>query len=447
MWFKLATADFKDKNLGTMSSISNSWSVSCTTSGGIVKTTGDGTVTKGGTWTGTFTLSTGAEFTSATLTPSTAGTVTSTPSGTTVTVTIANVSANCTLAVVATGGSTGDGGNGGNGGSDVTPGTTTLLAQNATTIPTSPKRLAKDAYVANMQQIFAANSTIGYIELPLVTNSGAVTTAITLPALNVWVFNANTNIPVAKIIDSQSYTSEASTAFTGCQAIKVTINKSFDYPFYFGYSNEPTSGNAAISYFSEAGNYLSGTSFAIGTAIEASSGSVAIYAAVYGEGSLETNPDNVDSLTQIAFYNESASAKMAGNCYVASPSQTVPTNTKISILDIMVAGTSIEGVNVYVVNGETNTIVEMLADEQTMTPIKSSRIGANVIRLNVNKTYAYPVYFMFNAERTNSSANAMLMASNLTDGVLLTDDETKPAVGDVLSTFTSKYNIGHAIYS
>lgn len=112
MWFRLAGADWSGdgNSLGSMSSISGSWTVQCTTSGGISKTTGAGFVTQGGTWTGTFTLATGAEFTSATLTPSTAGTVTSTPSGSTITITIANVSANCVLSVVATGGSSGGSG-------------------------------------------------------------------------------------------------------------------------------------------------------------------------------------------------------------------------------------------------------------------------------------------------------------------------------------------------
>lgn len=120
MWFRLASANWTNTgNLGTMDSISGSWTVTCTTSGGIVKATGDGMVTKGGTWTGTFTLSTGATFTSATLTPASAGTVTHTVSSSTVTVTIANVSANCTLAVVATGGS-------GGGTTDPTPGGTTI---------------------------------------------------------------------------------------------------------------------------------------------------------------------------------------------------------------------------------------------------------------------------------------------------------------------------------
>jgi hypothetical protein len=106
MWFRLASAEWETgKHLGAMNVLANAWSVGYNVSGGITKTSGSGSVSKGGTLTATFTLSTGATFTSATLTPSTAGTVTSTTSGSTVTITIANVSANCTLSVVATGGS------------------------------------------------------------------------------------------------------------------------------------------------------------------------------------------------------------------------------------------------------------------------------------------------------------------------------------------------------
>lgn len=111
MWFRLASAEWETgKHLGAMDVLADAWSVGYNVSGGITKTSGSGSVSKGGTLTATFTLSTGAEFTSATLTPSSAGTVTHTISSSTVTVTIANVSANCTLAVVATGDSTGGGG-------------------------------------------------------------------------------------------------------------------------------------------------------------------------------------------------------------------------------------------------------------------------------------------------------------------------------------------------
>lgn len=108
MWFRLASAEWETgKHLGAIDVLANAWSVGYNVSGGITKTSGSGSVSKGDTLTAIFTLSTGATFTSATLTPASAGTVTHTVSSSTVTITIANVSANCTLSVVATGGSEG----------------------------------------------------------------------------------------------------------------------------------------------------------------------------------------------------------------------------------------------------------------------------------------------------------------------------------------------------
>ena len=100
MWFKLVNANFTT-NLGTMSSLSNSWGVTWSVSGGIVKTSCPGSVTKGGTLNATLTLNSGASLTSIT---SSSGTLTKTVSGTTVTVTVTGISANCTITVVATGG-------------------------------------------------------------------------------------------------------------------------------------------------------------------------------------------------------------------------------------------------------------------------------------------------------------------------------------------------------
>ena len=117
MWFKLVNANFTT-NLGTMSSLSNSWGITWSVSGGIVKTSCPGSVTKGGTLNATLTLNSGASLTSIT---SSSGTLTKTVSGTTVTVKVTGISANCTITVVATGGSVPDtpvnppSGGGGNG--------------------------------------------------------------------------------------------------------------------------------------------------------------------------------------------------------------------------------------------------------------------------------------------------------------------------------------------
>lgn len=157
MWFRLASANWTNTgNLGTMDSISGSWTVTCSTSGGIVKTTGDGMVTKGGTWTGTFTLSEGATFTSATLTPSSAGTVSTSTSGTTVTVTIASVSNNCTLAVVATGGNSG-GDSSGSGGGSTTPDTDGVITLSNFSVATKSDGTTKYLKVEDGCMVMAFN--------------------------------------------------------------------------------------------------------------------------------------------------------------------------------------------------------------------------------------------------------------------------------------------------
>ena len=359
----------------------------------------------------------------------------------TITISIGKVDGNVSITVR----TSGSGSGGGGGGTPDIPDTFTLLTKNGNGVSTF-SRLAASAYVANMKQMFAANSTIGYIEFPLVTDKILTTVETTIPEITVWVFNAETNTPMAKIIDAQSYTSTSSDSF-GSQTIKININRTFDYPFYFGYSNKPSANNTALAYYSESGNYLSGNEFIIGNTITQSSSPVAVYCSIYGEGSLYEPiiPDDVDKMTQIALYNDTANSVLAGNCYVANKNQTVAENTLIKILDIMAMGGTVKGLNVYVVNANTDTITEMLANEQTIETTFSSKINSDVVRLTVNKTYNYPIYFMFNSERI--SGVGLKMANNATGSILKVDDEVKPAVGDVLSDFTSYYNVGHAIYN
>ena len=317
---------------------------------------------------------------------------------------------------------------------------------------TAPNRLASKAYMANVQNSFARGTTVSYIEFPVAYGSNKVYytegDSVTFP-VDVWVFDVATNKPIEKLIDSQNFTTSLSTNdnYT-CHTIIVPINRTFDYDFYFGYANVPSSGNIALAYGSCAGNYLSGTEFEIGTAIT-SGQNYGIACSIYGTGSTYVEPDDVDDMNQVVYYNETASSVMAGNCYVASKAQTIPANTEIKIMDIKVKGDKIEGVNVYVVNADTNIIEEMLLDEATQDSVLSTRIGSQVLRLEVNKTYNHPIYFLFNAERTGGNATGMLMKSGVANSLLLTDDERKPAVGDDLTgeAWKSGYNIGFAVYN
>lgn len=317
---------------------------------------------------------------------------------------------------------------------------------------TQPSRLASKAYIANVKNSFKRGTTVSYIEFPVAYSDNKVYytegASVTFP-VDVWVFDAATNKPVEKLVDGQNFTTSLSTNdnYT-CQTIVVPINRTFDYNFYFGYANVPSSDNIALAYGSIAGNYLSGTEFEIGTAI-APGQAYGVPCSIYGTGSIYVIPDDVDDMNQVVYYNKTASSVMAGNCYVACKTQTIPANTEIKIMDIKVKGDKIEGVNVYVVNADTNIIEEMLLDEATQDSIMSTRIGSQVLRLEVNKTYDHPIYFLFNAERPKNSSSGMLMNNNVANSILLTDDERKPAVGDDLTDEQWKdgYNIGFAIYN
>ena len=316
---------------------------------------------------------------------------------------------------------------------------------------TAPSRLASKAYIANIQNSFARGTTVSYIEFPVAYSTNKVYytegNSVTFP-VDVWVFDAATNTPVEQLVDGQNFTTSLSTNdnYT-CQTVVVPINRTFNYDFYFGYANVPSSNNIALAYGSLAGNYLSGTEFAIGTPITPGS-NYGIPCSIYGTGSTYVAPDDVDDMNQVAYYNETASSVMAGNCYVASKAQTIPANTEIKILDIKAKGDQLTGVNVYVVNANTNIIEEMLLNEATQDTITSTRIDSQVLRLEVNKTYNHPVYFLFNAERSGGSTG-MLMKSGVANSILLVDDERKPAVGDDLTDgeWKSGYNIGFAVYN
>lgn len=109
MYLRLAKANFT-VNLGTMASLSKSWSVSYTTTSNITRTNCPSFVsynesTLKGTLTATVTLTAGATFDSVTVTSGTAGTPTTSINGQVVTITVPNVASNIALNIVATGGS------------------------------------------------------------------------------------------------------------------------------------------------------------------------------------------------------------------------------------------------------------------------------------------------------------------------------------------------------
>ena len=86
----------------------------------------------------------------------------------------------------------------------------TLLKNNFTA--GSKASLASNAYVANMNQTLQAYTEVKYIDLILgdTRNSEgdyAITTPTTITNVCVWVFNANTNLMIEKLLDNESLTS------------------------------------------------------------------------------------------------------------------------------------------------------------------------------------------------------------------------------------------------
>ena len=380
-----------------------------------------------------------------------------TVSGQTVTVPANKVNGNVVIAVSATAVNTEpeEPGNGGGSGSGTpeTPSDVVLLNVNNKTLA-KYSRLNANAYVANMKQIMPANTIISHIDIALAdnkstNNANAVTSTASLKELSVYVFNAETNLMIETIIDSEPVNSFYSEEF-GKHAVRAIINKKYDVPVYFGYDNvQATSTNSiGCAYYSEAGNYLSGTAFDPNTPLSPTSSSVCILCAIYGE---PASADN-SNYTKVVSYSLDASSTCAANCWVAATKQTIPANTNIGKVAVLAKG-DVTGFNMAVVNAETNTLVEYLVTERSQSSIYSVDAGANVIEFETDKTYTYPVYLIFNAERPTSSNGIQMKTGGATpsgSGILYVDDAEgtigSPAVGYVF-TPNQSYAIGHIIYS
>ena len=344
-------------------------------------------------------------------------------------------------------------GAGGGSGTPETPSNAVLLNVNNKTM-TKYSRLNAKAYVANMKQVMPKNTVISHIDIALAdnqstANANAVTSTASLKELSVYVFNAQTNLMIETIIDRESVTSFYSEEF-GKHAVRAIINKKYDVPVYFGYDNvqDKSTNSIGCAYYSESGNYLSGTAFDPNTPLTPTSGSVVVLCAIYGEPASADNSD----YTKIASYSLDAASTCAANCWVAATKQTIPANTNIGKVAVLAKG-DVTGFNMAAVNAETNALVEYLVMEQSQSSIYSVDASANVIEFETDKTYDYPTYLIFNADRKNSNDGIQMKSGGATptgSGILYVDDAEgtmgSPEVGYVFTPSTS-YAIGHIIYS
>lgn len=291
-----------------------------------------------------------------------------------------------------------------------------------------------NAYVANMKQIIPANKTIKYLDLVINERKDIV-----IEGVNVWVFNAETNTMIEKLVDNRSIQSVASD-FGNVHVLRVAVDKEWDTPVYFGYFCIKN-GSTSIAYYSEEGNYLSASEFTPDTVLSPTDNSVTCCVMIFEESQYNL----------LYTFNDSGTQSVASNCWVANTNDVIAANTRINKIEVAGKG-NINGFNVAVINANTLTLVEYLVTEENKV-ISNSIFDANrVVTVDVDKIYEFPILLMFNSERTATNVDTIYMLDTNQNGtgILYVDDKEgtigSPEVGYTF-TATSKYAINHKVYT
>ena len=163
-------------------------------------------------------------------------------------------------------------------------------------------------------------------------------------------------------------------------------------------------------------------------------------------GSVQEPENILDDTTwkQIMYTAEGKNAG-ASNCYFANIATPIAANTQLDNLYITIlnAGysTTVKGVNVWVVNGDTNTVIEKIIDNQDIQVDYSNALKKFVINVELNKSYDHSVYFVVQATRDGS--NVGIAYTNQTGNAMYTEDIT---IGQTIAS-NSSYVAELAIYS
>ena len=291
-----------------------------------------------------------------------------------------------------------------------------------------------NAYVANMKQIIPANKTIKYLELVLNERKDIV-----IEGVSVWVFDAETNMMIEKLVDNKNIQSVASD-FGNVYVLRITVDKDWDKPVYFGYTCIKN-GTTSIAYYSEEGNYLTGTEFTPEVVLSPTDNSVACCIMIFEESQYNL----------LYTFNGSGEQSVASNCWVANTNDVIAANTRINKIEVRGIG-NINGFNVAVINANTLTLVEYLVSEENRVTTSSVFNTDNVVTVDVDKTYEFPVLLMFNSERTSKTADTIYMLDTKQNGtgILYVDDNEgtmgSPAVGYTFAA-TSIWGINHKVYT
>ena len=122
----------------------------------------------------------------------------------------------------------------------------------------------------------------------------------------------------------------------------------------------------------------------------------------------------------------------ASNCYFAHCSTPVPAGAHITNLYIAINAANqnsvVQGVNVWVVNANTNTVIEKIVDNKNIQVQYSASMSKFVLNIEHDKTYNHPIYFIAQAIRTSEVGIAYSSGSSNSSYL----STVTPAIGDVI---------------
>ena len=140
-----------------------------------------------------------------------------------------------------------------------------------------------------------------------------------------------------------------------------------------------------------------------------------------------------DSEWKQLVYTVEGSSSGASDCYFANCSTPVSANTSMTNLYIAInaatANTTVQGVNVWVVNANTNAVIEKIVDNKNLQVEYSTSLAKYVLNIDHVRKYSHPVYFIAQATRT-SGVGIAYRSTTANSNYLST---TAPEIGDVIA--------------
>ena len=127
----------------------------------------------------------------------------------------------------------------------------------------------------------------------------------------------------------------------------------------------------------------------------------------------------------------------ASNCYFANCSSPIALQEGKAHLYIAIEGAKkdsiVNGVNVWVVDASTNTVIEQVVDDQSLMVSYSNALEKYVLHIELNEKYDYPIYFVAQAIRENSIGISYTYTSGTTQFL----DTTEVTIGQTIEANSS----------